>query len=148
MSRHARPGRIKWIGLRPARRKPLRTVGEAELTQRGLTGDHAPGGQRALTLIQAEHLPAIAALCGLDDVDPAALRRNLVVSGLNLAGRKGVRLRLGSAEIVLTGPCHPCSRMEENLGHGGYAAMRGHGGWYAEVARAGRIAVGDEIVPV
>ena len=127
----------------------MQCVSDAVLTEGGLSGDHASGGMRALTLIQAEHLPVIAALACLHMVEPEQLRRNVVVSGLNLGGRRGAALRIGEAEIVLTGPCHPCSRMEEALGHGGYAAMRGHGGWYAEVTRGGgRIAVGDAVVPV
>ena len=75
------------------------------------------------------------------------LRRNLVVSGLNLAAFRGLRLRLGRAEVEITGPCHPCSRMDEVLGHGGYSAMRGHGGWYATVNAAAEIRVGDPVAP-
>lgn len=92
---HARDGRIDWIGLRPARRAPMRTVEAAEVTADGLTGDHGRAGPRAVTLIQAEHLPAIAALCSLGAVDPSALRRNLVISGLNLSALRGADLAVG-----------------------------------------------------
>lgn len=119
----------------------------AELTEEGLDGDHAPPGLRAVTLIQAEHLPVIAALARIA-VTPGHLRRNLVVSGLNLAALKGLPLRLGAeAEIEITGPCPPCSRMEETLGFGGYNAVRGHGGWYARVRRPGRLTLGDSVSP-
>jgi MOSC domain-containing protein YiiM len=111
-------------------------------------GDHGRAGKRAVTLIQAEHLPVIAALAGLDMVDPADLRRNIVVSGLNLMGFRKARLRIGDAVVEVSGPCPPCSRMEEALGHGGYTAMRGHGGVYAEVVTQGQISVGDSVLPV
>ena len=148
MARHARAGRIDWIGLRPARRADVISVDEAQVTATGLSGDHAPEGKRALTLIQAEHLPVIAALAGLAEVPPALLRRNIVVSGLNLLGFRKAQLQIGAAIIEVSGPCPPCSRMEEALGHGGYTAVRGHGGVYASVIRPGTIRIGDAVLPV
>lgn len=147
MARHARPGRLDWIGLRAARYDPVDVTQSAEITETGLSGDHGRAGKRAVTLIQAEHLPVIAALADLQEVAPQDLRRNLVVSGLNLlALRKGL-LRVGDAVLEIHGPCPPCSRMEKQLGPGGYNAMRGHGGWYASVAMPGHIKVGDRVVP-
>ena len=148
MARTAREGRIDWIGLRPGRRAAVDCVPAAELSLSGLAGDHAGPGKHSLTLIQAEHLPVIANLLGRASVDPAVLRRNLVVSGLNLLGFRSRRLRIGpSAMIEISGPCPPCSRMEEVLGHGGYTAMRGHGGVYAEVIEPGPIVTGVPVRP-
>jgi MOSC domain-containing protein YiiM len=147
-ARHAQAGRIETILLRPARRATIIRVEAAELMETGLAGDHARPGKRALTLIQAEHLPVIAALAGLEDVGPEALRRNLVVSGLNLAALRGRRLRAGEGVVEITGPCAPCSRMEGALGHGGFNAMRGHGGWCARICRPGALAVGDAVAPL
>lgn len=148
MARYARVGRIDWIGLRPARRAKLLVMQSARLEDDGLEGDHAKAGKRALTLIQAEHLPVIAMLANHDAVTPELLRRNVVVSGLNLLGFRKRQLRLGSAVIEITGPCPPCSRMEEALGNGGYTAMRGHGGVYATVIAPGDIRLGDTVRPV
>jgi len=146
-ARHARDGRIEAIFLRPARHAAPHSVGTADLTEAGLAGDHARAGPRALTLIQAEHLPVIAALANLDSLDAAILRRNLVISGINLAALRGRRLRLGGAEVEITGPAAPCSRMEAALGPGGYSAMRGHGGMTARVLTPGTVAVGDPVTP-
>ena len=145
LATHAGAGRVVWIGLRPARLADPVVVAEAEVTEAGLTGDHARAGRRAITLIQAEHLPVIAALCRRDHVAPDLLRRNIVVEGINLTALRHARLSIGGAEIAITGPCPPCSRMEKALGRGGYNAMRGHGGWYAEVLRPGPIAVGNAV---
>jgi MOSC domain-containing protein YiiM len=90
----------------------------------------------------------IAALCAKEEVSPKLLRRNIVVSGINLLALKKARFLIGTAELEGTGPCVPCSRMEENLGPGGYNATRGHGGITARVVTAGIIRVGDEVRPV
>lgn len=149
LSRHAQAGRVEWIGLRTARRGPMAAVEAAEIDAAGLVGDHrAAPGKRAVTLIQAEHLPAIAALAGREAVDPELLRRNIVVSRLNLLALRRGLLRVGDAVLEITGPCAPCSRMETALGRGGYNAMRGHGGWTASVATPGRVAIGDGVSPV
>ena len=144
-----RAGRVTWIGLRTARREHVRVVDEVEaVAGEGLRGDHwtpRPGGPgtRQVTLLQAEHLPVIAALTGHDEVDPAALRRNLVVEGINLTAVRGRHLRVGGALLALAGPCDPCSRMEEALGEGAWNALRGHGGWNAQVVEGGTVRVGD-----
>ena len=151
-------GKIDAIFLRPGRGKPVLQPGECRvIEQLGLEGDRAAtgrgGGRRQVTLLQAEHLPVIAALLRRDLVDPADLRRNLVVSGLNLIAAKTLfadqplHLCLGR-EVVLrvTGPCEPCSKMETAFGAGAYNALRGHGGVTATVVRGGRIAVGDEVI--
>ena len=148
MATHAAPGALDWIGLRAARLAAVEAVAEAEVTDAGLLGDHAPAGKRAVTLIQQEHLPVIAALAGLDQVRPDQLRRNLVVSGINLYALRKATLQIGTATLQIEGPCPPCSRMEATLGPGGYNAMRGHGGWYASVVWPGRVRRGDPVTVV
>lgn len=146
MARHAGPGTVDWIGLRPARRAAMRAVPAARIAADGLAGDRSRAGKRAVTLLQAEHLPVIAALAGRD-VAPDLLRRNIVVAGINLAALRDGPLRVGGALLRATVPCHPCSRMEEALGPGGYSAVRHHGGWCAEVLEPGDVALGDPVGP-
>ena len=155
MREFPRTGRLEWIGLRPGRREPVRTVDQVRAIEgRGLEGDRrmstpgAAGSKRQVTLIQGEHLGAVARLLGCDPLDPARLRRNLVVSGLNLLALKDCDFRIGQAVLRYTGPCHPCSRMEEVLGRGGYNAMRGHGGITAAVVSGGRLTLGDAVEAV
>ncbi|KAA9009308.1 MOSC domain-containing protein [Histidinibacterium aquaticum] len=138
-------GRLDWIGLRPERKAGLEAVRSGRVGPAGLEGDHARSGKRAVTLIQAEHLPVIAALAGLEAVEPETLRRNLVISGINLTALREHGLRIGEVVLRITAPCAPCSRMEVALGRGGYNAMRGHGGWCAEVVAPGEIVVGDVV---
>lgn len=156
----AQAGRLEQILLRPARRISVNRVQSAlAIAKVGLEGDrtsltksaHANGSSRQVTLIQAEHLPVIAALCGLSEIDPAILRRNLVVSGINLIAAKSLFkdqtlwLKIGATVLEITGPCEPCSRMEEVLGAGGYNAMRGHGGVNARILVGGVLNIGDVV---
>lgn len=148
-----RPGRLAWIGLRVARRGAIDPVETAEVSpERGLHGDRyggRSGGQRQVTLIAREDLDAVAAFLGRDaSLPPDLVRRNLVTVGLNLNALKGRRLAVGrdpstAAVLEVTGECHPCSRMEEVLGPGGYNALRGRGGLTARVLRPGEIRLGD-----
>jgi len=142
-------GRLEWIGLRPAHRAPMRVMaGAVAETGRGLIGDYYaenPGSKRQVTLIQAEHLPAIAALCGRREVRPEWLRRNLVISGINLLALRDRPFRIGPVVLEGTGPCAPCSQMEQVLGAGGYNAMRGHGGITARVLAGGTLRIGDRV---
>lgn len=148
-SRFDREGRVRWLGLRPARQQPVVVRQEVmTLAGAGLEGDHYGGGsgKRGITLIQLEHLAVIGALLEQGAVDPARLRRNIVIEGINLLALRGCYIRVGQALLEVTGPCAPCSRMETELGQGGYNAMRGHGGVTARVIEGGRIRQGDSAV--
>ena len=154
-------GRVEAIFLRPQRGAAVVSVASASaIVARGLDGDRsaarpsatAEGHKRQVTLIQAEHLPLIAAWLRRTGIDPAELRRNIVVSGLNLLAARSpwagqpLWLRIGPDLVLeITGPCDPCSKMETVLGRGGYNAMRGHGGVTARVRVAGRVSVGDAV---
>lgn len=146
-------GRLDWIGLRPERRAPVVAVASVHvIAGRGLEGDRAAaagrvGGTRQVTFIQGEHLAVVGALLGRGAVDPALTRRNLVVSGINLLALKDRRFRIGEVRFEGTDACHPCSRMEEALGPGGWNAMRGHGGLNARALSDGEIRLGDLVIP-
>ena len=141
-----RAGKVEWIGLRPARDEAMIATGTVEaIAGAGLVGDRykSGSGKRGITLIQAEHLPAIAALAQRPDLTPALLRRNVVVSGIPLIALKQRRFRIGTAVFEGTEECDPCSRMEDALGPGGYNAMRGHGGLCARIVEGGTFGLGD-----
>jgi MOSC domain-containing protein YiiM len=151
MSAPPRDGTVRWIGVRGARRAGVSAVEAVALDPRsGLDGDHYRGssGTRQVTLIAAEQIAAIASFLRLDAIAPERLRRNVVVSGLNLMALRGRRIWLGSALLAVTGECHPCSRMEEEFGVGGYNAVRGHGGLTARILNGGTVRIGDPVRPV
>lgn len=76
---------------------------------------------------------------------PVRLRRNLMVLCINLLALRNARVHVGGALLEIIGPCAPCSRMEEEIGAGGYAAMRPRGGMTAGIVSGGVIRVGDAV---
>jgi MOSC domain-containing protein YiiM len=141
-------GRVDWIGIRPGKRQPLEAQQAVEVTlEDGIIGDHYKGEtkKRQVTLIQSEHIGLVANVMGKEKVSPGELRRNIVVSGVNLLAFAERQFQVGEVILEMTGKCHPCSRMEENLGPGGYNAMRGHGGITTRVIKGGKINIGDEV---
>ncbi len=142
-------GEVVWIGIRSERKISLTEVNEIEAIQDSkLKGDHhsgKKGSKRQITLIQKEHLDAIASYMGKEELSPSLLRRNIVTKGINLLALKDKTFWLGEVLLKYTGECQPCSRMEENLGPGGYNAVRGHGGITAQILTGGVIRRGDKI---
>jgi MOSC domain-containing protein YiiM len=144
-------GRLQWIGLRPARKAAMNIVNSVEAkADYGLVGDRRmngrPGSARQVTIISVEYIDTIVRLLKKTAIDPAILRRNLVVSGINLSALRHQQFQIGDAVFEATALCHPCVRMEEALGKNGIAAMLGHGGICAKVIQGGVITVGDDVV--
>lgn len=144
------PGRLQWIGLRPARREPMVEVTRVRaIAGLGLEGDRRcqgrEGSARQVTLISSEFIEQIRHYLGRDALSPALLRRNLVVSGINLNALRHQEFVIGEVRLRATALCHPCRRMEEALGRGGVAAMLGHGGLCAQILTDGEIACGDRV---
>jgi MOSC domain-containing protein YiiM len=143
-------GTVSWIGVRREHGAELSVLSEVEaLEGRGLRGDVAAagsgGGTRQVTLVQAEHLPVLAAWTQ-GEVTPGLLRRNLLISGINLIALAKLEFRIGADVVLLgSGACAPCSKMDDTLGPGGFQAMRGHGGITAQVLRGGLIRLGDRV---
>ncbi len=104
-----------------------------------------PGSGRQVTLISQEFMTQIAAHLGEADLDPARLRRNIVVSGLNLNALRRQRFWVGEALLEATQLCHPCARMEAELGPGAIIAMFGYGGLCAKIIQGGAIECGAAV---
>jgi MOSC domain-containing protein YiiM len=145
-------GTVRWLGIATASRAVIQPQQTVQIVRGGIEGDHHCRPQRAskrqVTLIQAEHLQVVADLLNCGEIDPSELRRNIVVSGICLESLRYQQFRIGTAILSGSGSCPPCSRMEENLGPGGYAAMLGHGGITAVVIQSGSISLGDSVQPL
>ena len=142
-------GKVEWIGIRNEKKGEISSI-ESVLVKKdsGLEGDHFKGstsGKRQVTLIQHEHMKAVASILGEKSIAPELTRRNIVVSGINLLSLKDQKFRIGNVILETTGICAPCNLMETNLGKGGYNVLRGHGGITARVISEGKLKLGDKV---
>lgn len=120
---------------------------DAELVpDQGIAGNANQGGSRQVTIIERERWHAMMA--ELDaDLDPAARRANLMISGVSLTDCRGKVLRIGDTRIWLLGETRPCERMDEALpGLRRAMAHPWRGGAYGTVVEGGPIRVGDPAV--
>jgi len=118
----------------------MRSLFSAMLVDGGIEQDDnfSPGSIRQLLLIEEETLQELG-------LHPGQVKENLTVSGLELRLLpSGTRLSVGAAEIEITKPCEPCSRMDE-IRDGLKALLVGRRGMLAKVVRDGPVRVGDPV---
>jgi MOSC domain-containing protein YiiM len=99
---------------------------------RGLRGDrffdHKENFKGQVTLFSAEVFAELCTALNLPLTSPAALRRNLLVSGGDLNEFIGRQFTLQDVVFEGTEECRPCYWMDEALGPGAEAWLRGRGG--------------------
>lgn len=143
-------GQLEWIGLRPEHKQAMLVVNQANaIAGLGLEGDHrcekTPGSARQVTLISQEYIQQLAEKINQETIDPALLRRNLVISGIDMDLLRFQQLKIGEVILETSALCHPCSRMDQALGKGTKEAMMGLGGLCAKILQGGIIRVGDKV---
>ena len=112
---------------------PVHEVREIEcVAGRGLRGDrffdHQADYKGQVTLFSTEVFAGLCAALNLSDASPAALRRNLVVSGGDLNELIGHEFELQGVRLFGTEECRPCYWMDEALAPGAEAWLKGRGG--------------------
>ena len=60
-------------------------------------------------------MDVVARILGRSEIPPGLLRRNIVVSGINLLALKHQQFQVGEVQLETTGVCAHFSRMEKNL---------------------------------
>lgn len=147
------PATVLALHVAPRRGAPPEPRAQVELRAgEGVVGDRhfrkgaRPSRRRALTLVAAEDLEALAregwALA------PGATRRQVLVRGVDLASLVGRRFRLGTALVEGTGPCTPCAHLEALTQPGLEQALAGRAGITARILEGGDVAVGDALRPL
>jgi MOSC domain-containing protein YiiM len=106
-----------------------------------------PGGQKQLTLIDADDVAAVARETG-SPLTPADTRRNLVTSGVDLPALVGGWFAVGETVLFAAKRCPPCTHLERLTGVRLVKAMAQRGGINAAVVVGGPIREGDAVRPL
>jgi MOSC domain-containing protein YiiM len=147
-------GRVEAIFLSPEHRALPEPVDRVNARAgRGLEGNRyywadgaAPPG-RAITLIASEAVEAVASE-GDVSVEPAATRRNVLTSGIDVNALVGKRFRIGNVECEGVELCEPCSTLESMTQPGVIKAFVHRCGLNADILSDGEISVGDPVATV
>lgn len=134
------------INVAPGRRLPMRAVEEVSAEAgKGLIGDRYHGTRhRHLTIQSRTALDAAAAELGYP-VEAAATRRNITVDTGDIPVQPGTLLRIGEVEVQVVRVAAPCRLLDDGIGRGAAAALRGRAGSACRVLTSGTIRVGDPV---
>ena len=115
-----------------------------------LTGTFSPNPQKPdyeVTLIQVEHLEALAAASGRPFSAKDA-RRNVVTEGVDLNALVGREFKLGNVRIRGIRLCEPCNYLAKQTFPEVLRGLVHKGGLRAQILSEGWIQVGDPLVEV
>lgn len=134
----------------PAGINPIVEVDAAEcVAGRGLCDDrffdYKPDYKGQLTLFSAEVFTQLCRELTLSGASPAALRRNVIVRGVDLNSLCGQEFELQGVRLLGGEECKPCAWMDEALAPGAEAWLRGRGGLRCRILSDGWLRRSDRI---
>jgi MOSC domain-containing protein YiiM len=113
----------------------------------GLVGDRYHGSRRLQVTIQSLEMLEQAAVDLGYAFDPSGTRRNITVDAGDLPNRHGARLTIDAVELEVVRPSVPCRLLDDSIGPGAAAVLRGRTGVICRVLTSGTIRV-DSLVSV
>ena len=96
-----------------------------------------------ITFFAREVFDELARAFGLTNKSPGVLRRNVIVSGVELNELIGIDFELQGVQFRGTAHCKPCYWMDTAFAPGAEKFLAGRGGLRARILTDGRISVGD-----
>lgn len=116
------------------------------LAGRGLKGDrffdYKEDFKGQVTFFDAGVAEWLTETLGLQDIDASLFRRNIVTEGVDLTGLVGKRFELGGVVFEGAEECAPCYWMNEAIGRGAEALLKGKGGLRCRIMNSGILKVG------
>ena len=112
---------------------------------KGIVGDRYHGSRhRQVTVQSREALNRAAEQLG-HPFDSGATRRNITVDSGDIPTTPGTRFRIGEVELEVVRVAAPCRLMDDSVGPGAAAALRGRAGSACRVLSSGTIRIGDPV---
>ncbi len=141
-------GKLLGIATRPALKAPMHEMSLARITtEQGVEGDvRGKPGRRQVTVISSSAWDTVCSEIKAGRLPWTTRRANLLVDGVELKGKIGYDLRIGSAVLTITGETRPCERMNQACA-GLMLALKPdwRGGVTCRVSRSGDVAVGCDV---
>ncbi len=127
---------------------PLLAADEIEcVAGHGIQGDrffdYADDYKGQITFFSKEIFDLMSEAFALTTKSPGVLRRNVIVSGVDLMKLIGTDFELQGVQFRGTAHCAPCHWMDTAFAPGAEKFLAGRGGLRARILSDGRIGVGD-----
>jgi len=126
---------------------PLQEVAEIEcVAGRGIRGDrfydYKDDYKGQITFFAQEVFDGLSAAFPFVPKGPGAVRRNVIVSGVDLNALIGEEFELQGVRFRGTGHCRPCYWLDQAFCPGTEAWLKGNGGLRAQILTSGGLKVG------
>ena len=105
--------------------------------------DYRDNYKGQITFFSFEVFAKLAEHFGLRDKSAGAVRRNVVVSGVELNDLIGEEFSIQGVRLRGTAHCRPCYWLDQAIAPGAEQFLEGNGGLRAQILSDGVIAVGD-----
>jgi MOSC domain-containing protein YiiM len=105
--------------------------------------DYRDNYKGQITFFSFEVFERLARHFNLTGKSPGVLRRNVIVSGIDLNDLIGEVFSIQGVRLRGTGHCRPCYWLDQAFAPGTEDFLEGNGGLRAEILTDGAIAVGD-----
>jgi MOSC domain-containing protein YiiM len=127
---------------------PLNEVSSIEcVAGRGIRGDrffdYKDNYKGQITFFSFEVFERLAAQFGLTNKSAGAVRRNVVVSGIDLNDLIGEEFSIQGVRLRGTAHCRPCYWLDQAVAPGAEQFLAGNGGLRAQILSTGEISLGD-----
>jgi MOSC domain-containing protein YiiM len=105
--------------------------------------DYRDNYKGQITFFSFEVFERLAQHFGMTNKSAGAVRRNVVVSGIELNDLIGEEFSIQGVRLRGTAHCKPCYWMDQAIAPGAEEFLQGNGGLRAQILSDGVIAVGD-----